>query len=114
MKPFLLTAAGNPENQDRGLIIHNGPDGKDLLQVGRPTRQTDHTNRARPWTDNGRARLCRARFRAKRGERSEHPPKTRTPRRSLRSHRLGGKVDSTESRPTRRSEPAFRPGRTAE
>ena len=25
MKPILLTAAGNPENQDRGLIIHDGP-----------------------------------------------------------------------------------------
>ena len=25
MKPILLTLAGNPENQDRGLIIHDGP-----------------------------------------------------------------------------------------
>ncbi|HLP78177.1 MAG TPA: protein phosphatase 2C domain-containing protein [Candidatus Paceibacterota bacterium] len=25
MKPILLTVAGNPENQDRGLIIHDGP-----------------------------------------------------------------------------------------
>ena len=25
MKPILLTAAGNPENQDRGLVIHDGP-----------------------------------------------------------------------------------------
>jgi len=25
MKPILLTAAGNPENQDRGLIVHDGP-----------------------------------------------------------------------------------------
>jgi serine/threonine protein phosphatase PrpC len=25
MKPILLTAAGNPENQDRGLIIHDSP-----------------------------------------------------------------------------------------
>jgi len=25
MKPILLTAAGNPENQDRGLITHDGP-----------------------------------------------------------------------------------------
>ena len=25
MKPILLTAAGNSENQDRGLIIHDGP-----------------------------------------------------------------------------------------
>ena len=25
MKPILLTAAGNPENQDRGLIVHEGP-----------------------------------------------------------------------------------------
>lgn len=25
MKPLLLTAAGNSENQDRGLIIHDGP-----------------------------------------------------------------------------------------
>jgi serine/threonine protein phosphatase PrpC len=24
MKPILLTAAGNPENQDRGLVIHDG------------------------------------------------------------------------------------------
>ena len=24
MKPILLTAAGNPENQDRGLIVHDG------------------------------------------------------------------------------------------
>ena len=24
MKPILLTAAGNPENQDRGLIIQDG------------------------------------------------------------------------------------------
>src|SRR2546425_11969904 len=24
MKPILLTVAGNPENQDRGLIIHDG------------------------------------------------------------------------------------------
>ncbi len=25
MKPILLTAAGNSENQDRGLVIHDGP-----------------------------------------------------------------------------------------
>jgi len=25
MKPILLTASGNPENQDRGLIVHDGP-----------------------------------------------------------------------------------------
>jgi PPM family protein phosphatase len=25
MKPILLTAAGNPENQDRGLVINDGP-----------------------------------------------------------------------------------------
>jgi len=25
MKPILLTAAGNPENQDRGLILHDSP-----------------------------------------------------------------------------------------
>lgn len=25
MKPILLTAAGNPENQDRGLIVNDGP-----------------------------------------------------------------------------------------
>ncbi|MDB6112235.1 MAG: hypothetical protein JWR69_3985 [Pedosphaera sp.] len=25
MKPILLTAAGNPHNQDRGLILHDGP-----------------------------------------------------------------------------------------
>ena len=25
MKPILLTAAGNPESQDRGLIVHDGP-----------------------------------------------------------------------------------------
>ena len=25
MKPTLLTAAGNPENQDRGLVVHDGP-----------------------------------------------------------------------------------------
>ena len=25
MQPILLTAAGNPENQDRGLVIHDGP-----------------------------------------------------------------------------------------
>jgi PPM family protein phosphatase len=24
MKPILLTAAGNPENQDRGLVVHDG------------------------------------------------------------------------------------------
>ena len=24
MKPILLTAAGNPENQDRGLVVHGG------------------------------------------------------------------------------------------
>jgi serine/threonine protein phosphatase PrpC len=24
MKPILLTAAGNPENQDRGLVIQDG------------------------------------------------------------------------------------------
>jgi len=27
MKPILLTAAGNPENQDRGLVIHYGAGG---------------------------------------------------------------------------------------
>jgi serine/threonine protein phosphatase PrpC len=27
MKPILLTAAGNPENQDRGLVIHDGARG---------------------------------------------------------------------------------------
>ena len=26
MQPILLTAAGNPENQDRGLVIHDGPE----------------------------------------------------------------------------------------
>jgi PPM family protein phosphatase len=25
MKPILLTVAGNPQNQDRGLIVHDGP-----------------------------------------------------------------------------------------
>lgn len=25
MKPILLTAAGNPESQDRGVVIHDGP-----------------------------------------------------------------------------------------
>jgi serine/threonine protein phosphatase PrpC len=25
MKPILLTAAGNPENEDRGIVIHDGP-----------------------------------------------------------------------------------------
>lgn len=25
MKPILLTVAGNPENQDRGVVIHDGP-----------------------------------------------------------------------------------------
>jgi PPM family protein phosphatase len=25
MKPIFITAAGNPENQDRGIIIHDGP-----------------------------------------------------------------------------------------
>ena len=30
MKPILLTAAGNPENQDRGLVIHDGSESRAL------------------------------------------------------------------------------------
>jgi hypothetical protein len=52
--------------------------------------------------ESGGARLRRAHFRAKRGERREHPPNTG--HRDARCTRTasGGKVGSTESRPTRR------------